>query len=241
MWLLVCVTGIVGVQLLAKFFSTSHLPGAARGDLILKESSLPAELAGWKLHQFVPATAAESLPQGQFWWVHLWQYIRGPVYSLVAFDQLGDSQWHELTHCYYNQGWKVALRTIVNETDDQWPYVVAEFEKGPRERAVLVFSLFYEDGSPASPPSVNLLRLNSGSRKPGFTERAHDRVDPVIEYDNPFAVHSRVLQSQVFVPGVTTEFAETRQAAIELHLQARILFRGHWLKHASTHPVFSAR
>ena len=32
-----------------------NLPGPARGDLVLQEQDLPAELAGWKKVQFIPA------------------------------------------------------------------------------------------------------------------------------------------------------------------------------------------
>ncbi len=63
------------------------------------------------------------------------------------------NHWHELTHCYQGLGWKLTKRDILQEdiqdSEHPWEFVVAEFEKVTGETAILVFSTFYEDGSPA--------------------------------------------------------------------------------------------
>jgi hypothetical protein len=82
-------------------------PGPTRGDLVLTEEALPAELAGWALTKFIPAPPVDQLPEGQYWWVHQWQYQKDGTNALVSFDQLGEDQWHELTYCYRILDWTI--------------------------------------------------------------------------------------------------------------------------------------
>ena len=112
--------------------SARQLPGTARGDMVLQQDDLPAEIHGWHQTAFEPAKTPEQLPEGQFWWTHVWHYTNGPQYSIVAFDQADWPSWHELTICYQAIGWTLVDRRVVEVRDspeNHWPAVVATLEK----------------------------------------------------------------------------------------------------------------
>ena len=82
-----------------------NLPGPARGDLVLQEQDLPAELAGWKKVQFIPAADPLAVANVESWWVHSWNFAKDGYSCLVTLDQAQWVAWHELSACYVANGW----------------------------------------------------------------------------------------------------------------------------------------
>ncbi len=208
-------------------------PGPARGDLILTEEALPAELAGWARTRFIPAPPVDELPEGQYWWVHQWQYKRDSETAIASFDQLGESQWHELTWCYRNLDWLIEDRTLFVEPESAAPYAVVRLRKGSGEHALLVFSVFFEDGSWAAPPDVNVALMNRGNLEdPSLLNKMQMKLDPLIVFGDQNAGHTRALQCQCFVAG-SRRFSQTAiDAVVKLHLESRQKLRQRWLGHA---------
>ena len=207
-------------------------PGPTRGDLVLTEDALPAELAGWTRTKFIPAPPVDELPEGQYWWVHQWQYQKDGATALVSFDQLGEDQWHELTYCYRILDWTIHSRTEY-EDNDGGAYIVAELRKDPNEVALLVFAVFFEDGTWSSPPVVDLTSLNQWKQATGAIEKAIFRFAtapiPGPLFVSPTSGHTRALQCQVLVSNHRSDTWADKEAAVELHLQSRRHFRAQWL------------
>lgn len=233
LWLVVMLGGFILLQALTKSTSVRLRPGKERGDLVLDQHALPSEINGWHMQTFEPAPAPELLPPGQYWWVHQWAYQRDSQTAIVSFDQLGESQWHELTYCYRNQDWTIADRIAYADPEDGSPYIVARLEKNSGAKALLVFSVFFEDGSWATPPHVNLSHLNSKSLRPGLNDRIHERFNPIIMFADDDSRHTRALQCQVLVSGGEPAEPAIVDAAVNLHLASRSQFRNNWLQSRS--------
>jgi hypothetical protein len=184
---------------------------------------------GWRQTKFSPPDEANKLPEGQFWWVHQWNYSTDVIQAVVTFDQLGLNHWHELTHCYQGLGWKLTDRTICQEESDggaaPWEYVVARFSRNGGEIAILVFSTFYEDGSP-----TEALRIGIDKDWDKQADALTTLLNRISHSESDGAKHSRALQNQAFavVTEATAKDAELR--LIELHLASRTRFRAHWLQ-----------
>lgn len=152
--------------------------------------------------------------------------------AIVSFDQLGGDQWHELTYCYRILDWTIHNRTEYEDADGG-AYIVAELRKEPNEVALLVFSVFFEDGTWATPPTVNLNNLNQWNQATGVLDKATERIAPpqfqAPRFTSPSSGHTRALQSQVLVANADSNIESRLSAAIELHLESRQRFRSEWL------------
>ncbi len=206
-------------------------PGPSRGDMVLTQDAVPRTIGDWKQVSFTPAPPPEELPAGQYWWVHQWQYQKDGTTALVSFDQLGEDQWHELTYCYRNLDWTIRSRTEYEDRDGG-SYIVAELRKDSGEVALLVFSVFFEDGTWATPPAVDLARLNR-KRATGVLENAMQRIGPDKLASADFAStsrgHNRAIQCQVLVTSSDSDVRAELDSAIQLHLESRQRFRSLWL------------
>ena len=232
---------MIGMQIVAKYLPSGNSlnrqrPGPTRGDLILTDNALPSELVGWSRIKFNPAPRVDELPEGQYWWVHQWVYSNKKSSAIVSFDQLGEDQWHELTYCYRVLDWTILNRTVYEDSNGDAPFVVAELTKDPDQSAILVFSVFFEDGSWSMPPSVDLTNLNKW-RQPsdaaGAIERVADRITPTHilapVFTSPTSGHTRAFQCQVLVSRADRDTSSELASAIQLHLESRQHFRSQWL------------
>ena len=209
--------------------------GPDRGDVILQEDSLPDLIGDWQRLKFIPAKTPESLTVGVYWWVHQWIYGRNNQNAIVSFDQLGEDQWHELTYCYRTQDWVIVQRDVYEDLEQGGQYIAVKMHREDGELAVLVFSVFFEDGQWAVPPTVNLSRMNEfNPANPRLGDRMRGRVDPISSFAEPVSGHDRALQCQVLISCNETNFAETLDSAVHLHLESRLRFRAGWLKHADS-------
>lgn len=210
-------------------------PGVTRGDLVLSEDDLPMELAGWNRTRFVPAPSPEELPDGQYWWVHQWQFQKDGTVAIVSFDQLGESQWHELTWCYRNLDWTIEERTAFVESENGGPYVLVRLRRNPDEYAILVFSVFFEDGSWASAPDVNLSLMNRANLEaPELLDRLQMKFDPLIVSSGSGTAHTRALQCQCLVSGSDRFSSSEADFIVKLHLESRQQLRQRWLQHSQS-------
>jgi hypothetical protein len=222
---------MVVFQAISKKPEASRKPGPARGDLVLTRDSLPATLAEWQQVAFEAAPAPEDLAQGQFWWVHRWKYARENNLAIVSFDQLGENQWHELTYCYRNQNRTIEKRDVYEDPNTRGKFVVATMRGEPGDLAVLVYSVFFEDGQWATPPSVNLGLLNTKKSRDTLVGRAQQRFQPIIDFTDADVGHERALQCQVLVGCDEASLQSAINSAIEMHLKSRSRFRDFWLAH----------
>lgn len=228
---------LIGLGLLQTFARQTgggrEKPGPTRGDLVLSEDALPTELAGWTRTKFIPAPPVDELPEGQYWWVHLWQYQKDGSTALVSLDQLGFEQWHELTYCYRNLEWTINHRSIQSQETSEGKYVVARMSKDDGQHGLLVFSVFGEDGHWQLPPDVELSIVNAWTEWGGVFDRVAGRMQPPeIPTSETMARTSgtrRALQCQVFMTSLDPISDSHVASAIELHLRSRSDFRSHWL------------
>ena len=234
LWLFAAVLGVGALQWLGGKPENRKKPGPGRGDVVLLQDDLPEQMQEWKRAEFRPAMAPDAIPDGIYWWVHQWTYRTHDLTAVVSFDQLGEDQWHELTYCYRNQNRTIEQREIYQDSDDGGQYVVATLKDSQQQLAVLVFSVFFEDGQWGQPPAVNISNLNVKNRNPGIADRMQERVDPTISFENLSGSHDRALQCQVLVPCTQDNASETIDRAISLHLETRRCFRNCWLTHALT-------
>lgn len=226
--LVVIVLILCVVQFVTKSAPEEKTPGLSRGDLVLTREALPENIAAWQMVDFQPPLPPIQLPEGQYWWTHSWIYREKTASAVVSFDQLGLNHWHELTHCYQGLGWQLTRREVVVNSDsgagESWEYVVAELSKLTGERALLIFSTFYEDGSPTEALRIGL--DHDWNERPDLATVLLNRLHPA----SPQPSHTRALQCQVF--GVLPESSSERfsENCTDLHLTSRIIFRQKWLK-----------
>ncbi|MEZ6131805.1 MAG: exosortase U [Planctomycetaceae bacterium] len=228
--LIATLCGLILTQMLANRpeVTSRGTPGATRGDVPLHADVLPETIGDWKQQSFQAAPPVESLPNGQYWWTHAWQYADGRMAANVSFDQADWAGWHELTECYEGNGWKLVERSIQTPSDTSeqtWPYVVATFEKGLNQKGTLLFSEFYEDGSPTPPREFEVgaalkQELGLGQR---FGNRTNYEAQPVV------VLHERVMQCQVFATYIGTLNKEQHEALKQLHTTSRTRFQEEWL------------
>ncbi|MBL8813845.1 MAG: exosortase U [Planctomycetaceae bacterium] len=203
------------------------IPGPARGDLVLVAGDLPESLGAWKQIRFEPAGEPTQLPDGQFWWSHVWQYSDGNLGGSVAFDQAGFEHWHDLTICYEALGWTVVQRRIVRPENDttNWPCVLVSFHRNHTEFATLVFSLFFDDGDPVDAAAY----VEASSLTTTFEKTVTSRIDARRPRSSRV---SSARQCQVFVSHSESLKPETEMNVIDLHLRSREIFRSRWLNRA---------
>jgi hypothetical protein len=224
-WLLAVIAGTVVTQVVTKQSEEVKPPGPERGDLALSRDFLPQQIEEWNNTAF-EVQSPEQLPQGQFWWTHRWNYANGALNSTVTLDQANFQHWHDLTVCYQAIGWTVTSRRVADgrsQTED-WPCIVAQMKMNETESAVLVFSLFFDDGDPVNareyenaattPKDLGLLLESRFGNKPRRTSSV-----------------AGVRQCQVLVPYEGSLDTEAESRIIDLHLQTREIFREKWVKH----------
>jgi hypothetical protein len=231
LWIIAVVAGLMIARDVSNRLSarSSVQPGSSRGDLQLVAESLPQTISDWTRISFTPPENPDTLPSGQYWWVHSWKFQQRDANALVTMDQLGLDHWHELTHCYEGQGWEIEDRRIVESVHEgsttPWDYVVARMKKPPGEYGLVVFSTFFEDGSPAE--ALKMGPDHSWEPPEQFRLRVQDRFQIPV----PAADHTRALQCQVLCQSTAPFSEDTVAGIIELHKQTRQQFRLAWLKY----------
>ena len=239
--MLVAVVGaMISLQLIQKrvpSIAASKRPGPARGDLTLTADCLGTEYHEWTRKTFTPAPAPETLSEGTVAWTHSWTFERENQTALVAFDQADFAHWHDLTVCYKGIGWTLAEKSTVspnapvtapahptdNHASTKWPYVVARLSKPGNVGALLVFSLFFDDGDPVDAGDYD----TSKSAARGIRQMFADR----LRNDRRTSTVASLRQCQVFMPHSGDLTDEQFEHAIALHLGTREAFRGRWLEH----------
>lgn len=158
-------------------------------------------------------------------------YQKDNAQALITLDQLGESGWHELTYCYHGSGWQIDTRTNLYDADSDGAYVLVELSRKSGEQAILLFSVFFEDGTWGTPPDVMMDKINDVDLKPGFLGRMQNRVDPTITFGSEDAGHDRALQCQTLL-SFNGQLADgLLEELLVLHLSTRKIFREQWLGH----------
>ncbi|MFO1001518.1 MAG: exosortase U [Planctomycetaceae bacterium] len=224
-WLLVVIAGTVFTQVVTKQSEEVKPPGPERGDLALSRDSLPQQIDEW-INTGFEVQSPEQLPQGQFWWTHRWNYANGALNSTVTLDQANFKHWHDLAVCYQALGWTVTHRRVADgqsQTED-WPCIVAQMKKNETESAMLVFSLFFDDGDPVNARDYETT-VPTGRDLGQLVESRFG--------DKPRRTSSvaSVRQCQVLVPYEGSLDNETESRIVTLHLKTREIFRDKWVKH----------
>jgi hypothetical protein len=235
LWLSVSLISMIVLQQFTAKPAQLKVPGESRGDMALAKGALPAELDQWKMAGFKPAPSPDELPEGQYWWVHQWVFSAGQTTAVVSFDQLGEAGWHELTFCYRNQNRSIEQRETLKPAEEDGEFVVARMRDEAGALAILVFSVFYEDGTWATSPTIDIRAVNTTrtTDEVNFTDRFQWRFAPPTYSD---AGHERALQCQVLVSCTEPDVQSQVDSAVALHLATRKIFRQEWLTHFSQHP-----
>lgn len=215
--------------------ATKQAAGIERNDLVLKEDDLPVEIENWSRVSFVPAQAAEEQTEDALVWTHSWNFRKDRLSAYVAFDQAGFMHWHDLTVCYQALGWTMTSKRVVSNTEatDQWPVVVARLEKLDGTMAMLVFSLFFDNGDPVDARSYEV----ATTAEEGFKRLLGAR----FERNQRTSKVASIRQSQVLVAHTGTLSSDEEDSIIGLHLKSRESFRNKWLSHWQALRVVSSQ
>lgn len=130
-----------------------------------------------------------------------------------------------MTVCYRGLGWTLAAKSVLDSTPDTdpWPCVVARLNKTGTDSALLVFSLFFDDGDPVDPRDYETPETSGNGLWRQFESR--------FKSGRRKSTVGSVRQCQVLVPYSGTLDSETEASIIDLHLQTRDAFRKQWLAH----------
>lgn len=228
-WLAAIVLGMIAIQFLAgRMNAAKQRAGIERNDMVLKEDDLPGEIEHWNRALFTPAKAEEQLAEDQIVWTHSWSFQQDALSAHVAFDQAGFMHWHDLTVCYQGLGWTMTTKSVQSDTDelDRWPVCVAHFKKPDGSEAMLVFSLFFDNGDPVDPRGYEVANsAEEGLRRLLGARFARDMRTSKV---------ASIRQCQVFVPYSGRLTPEIEDSIVNLHLQSREAFRNKWLEHWHT-------
>lgn len=211
-----------------------NLPGPARGDLVLQEQDLPAELAGWKKVQFIPAADPLTVANVESWWVHSWNFAKDGRSCLVTLDQAQWIAWHELSACYVANGWIQGDRHVYEVPDKNgeiWHIVTVDYEKSGVGRGLLIFSEFGSDGTPMEAQYLGQAfeQYDLEQGKVVDSQRSAGEADRWRRQEHP-----RVTQCQVFYSYSGDLNAGLRADLIRLHAASREIFRDRWAQHWPT-------
>ena len=226
LFLTFCVAGIGLLKLLQAVFpsvSATAPVGPTYGDLELQDDCLPEVIGEWQKDRFTPAPAPETLEKQPPFWTQSWEYQRGGSVALVSFDQANSfNGWHELSECYTANGWTLESRKICDDEND-WPYVVSRFTKSPNMHNIIVFSLFFDDGTAVSPPELTIDQARN--RDMTMFEKLGRRATRSSRTDRSRQCQVLVAQSEPVSEGLEKQ-------AVSLHLATRASVLSHWLKQA---------
>lgn len=199
--------------------------GIERNDLILKEDDLPGRIENWHRESFKPAKDSEQLTENALVWTHSWIFQNDALSAYVSFDQAGFMHWHDLTVCYQGHDWTLASKSVQSDTDalESWPVVVAHLKKPDGASAMLVFSLFFDNGDPVDPRGYEV----ASSAEQGLKQMLGARFNR----NRRTSKVSSIRQCQVFVPYSGRLTPEIEASIVSLHVQSRNAFRNKWLEH----------
>lgn len=237
-WLVIVVAGLFATQAVSRSLSIDDKPGAERDDAVLISETLPRTIAAWEFHRFFPPVDSEVNGSGQFWTTHAWTYQLKDHSCIVAFDQLGLHEWHELTVCYEGRGWDITDRVIHTPQDDSsvWPYVVARMRNADGRYGLVVFSVFWGSGEPMAAPTDRLAVSFTGrdDADGGLLSRLMGRVQSGTgSGDVRPGLENRGLQCQVFLTSFEALSSKQIDSVVMLHRATREKFRTAWLAHAA--------
>lgn len=208
-----------------------NLPGPARGDLVLQDQDLPAELAGWSKVRFIPAADPLAVANVESWWVHSWNFTKDGRHCLVTLDQAQWIAWHELSACYVANGWVQGDRHVYEVPDkngETWHIVTVDYEKNGVGRGLLIFSEFGSDGTPMEAQYLGQ-PFESYDLQQGTVVADRQRAGPADRWRRQ--EHPRVTQCQVFYNYSGSLDPALRADLIRLHAASREIFRDRWAQH----------
>lgn len=110
----------------------------------LDEDLLPETIGDFHRQSHSQEQRDRSSPQGMY--SHHWQYASTTEAVAYSMD-FPFSGWHELTLCYFLNGWQVASRTHLPGANAD-PYVEVELKRGQNEFGVLHFVVYGSDKRP---------------------------------------------------------------------------------------------
>lgn len=217
------------MQFVASRMDAAKQPaGIDRNDLVLEEDDLPGRIGNWNRVSFKPAETEEQLTENALVWTHSWNFQKDALSAYVAFDQAGFMHWHDLTVCYQGLDWTLTSERLVSNTEtmNQWPVNVAQLKKPDGSAAMLVFSLFFDNGEPVDARGYEVANTaeEGWKRLLGARFEGNKRTSKV----------ATIRQCQVFVPYSGTLTPEIEDSIVKLHLDSREAFRKKWLAHWET-------
>lgn len=220
---------MVAMQIVAgRMKAANDAAGVESNSLALKEHDLPVRIENWNRVSFEPAKVRDDQSEEQRVWTHSWGFQKDGLSACVAFDQAGFAHWHDLTVCYQALGWTMSSKSVLSSTaeTDQWPVVVARIRKPDGSTAILLFSLFFDNGDPVDARGYDVAR----TAEEGFKRLLSGRFDR----NRRTSQVASIRQCQVLVPYAETLTSDMENNIINLHLQSRESFRKKWLDHWKT-------
>ena len=152
-------TAIQGTHLLIAADDAPVLTPTAQREFVngLSPSTMPSELAGWKLVDYGETHAERLFAQES----RLWTYRKGSMQAIFSVDFVFD-EYHDLCVCYDSIGWEQTLDTLLLRPQGApiGSYLQAKFSKNVISNGYLLFSHLNSDGTYFEPP------VSLGSRLP---------------------------------------------------------------------------
>lgn len=199
-------------KLKVKFFDTDVTVDFEKDDI-------PEFVDTWKQVHYKTEDRSRGSDLGQR--SDVWQFRSPSCAAVASLDQTFPG-WHELTTCYKNQGWELKKRTrktpsdiLGEDTENDWSYIEATFEKRTGEKGYLLFSHFNAFGEGIDSPG-QWGTINS------FFIRARNRMSHRIRAS---LFQGEAYQTQVFLTSFGGFSDELKQEVNERYLKIRETMR----------------
>jgi exosortase/archaeosortase family protein len=135
--------------------------------LALNEASLPRDLDGWRREKMSEESRSVSNAFGQY--SKSWAY-RSPGQNAVVSLDYPFANWHELTECYYGQGWQLESSENLSAQDLIGPahYCEHTMKKAGSRFGYLLFCQFDSTGQLLTPRDRDSVRASLQRQESAF-------------------------------------------------------------------------
>ena len=187
--------------------------------LSLNEDTLPTDLDGWKRDSMKEENRSMNNAYGQF--SKIWRYQAEAQHAAVSLDYPFPG-WHELTECYYGQGWDFE-ETTNHSAAHSGPahYTEVKMKKSGLRWGYLLYCQFDSTGQVLTAPRRGMVtstvhRHESALKRLfGWEDRHNDLTQSV------GTTYQQQLFVQTYRPMSDDERARTKQRFFRVHQEIR--------------------
>ena len=179
------------------------------------ETTLPTEFGSWVRTAYRQEHRDDHELFGEFSETFEYESEHHPTLT-ISFDYPFPAKkgWKELTVCYRSIGWTMTKRELIEDSNEGWNYVRADFENASGQHGALWFCHFDGAGTPLSPP------------KGAWNQSVWKRTRRISAY----TTSPHLFQSQIWVVSANEIAPGTADKITSVFREARNAFRQQFAK-----------